>query len=169
MLPRALLEEEIEEDERLFPKWEFLGMPLVRKAGVITIFEKGAFFGSPKDAVIYANRARNKKKFGALMGFVFGEVVWGDPRINFMFFKDDEREKSRKRKITRNRHLKRRGIRVWQYEKYLQKNPLERYLAGKEPLREAVCSKCGKRIPRNRKGYRLKPTPLCQECNQLHS
>jgi len=72
-----------------FPKWEPIGVWLARKAGIVTIFERGAFFGSPKDAVIYANRPRNKKKFGALMGFVFGEVVWGDPRINFMFFQED--------------------------------------------------------------------------------
>ena len=165
--PMSMTEFEPATEDNPFPKWEFIGIPLVRRAGIITVFEKGAFFGSPKDAFIFANRPRNKKKFGEFKGFFFGEIIWGDPRINFMFFKDDEREKSRKRKITRNKHLKKMGIRVWQYEKYLQKNPLERYLEGKEPLREMMCSKCGKRIPRNRKGYRLKPTPLCQECNSI--
>ena len=122
---------EFESKENPFPRWEFINIPLVRKAGVITIFEKGAFFGSPRDAVAYANRPRNKKKFGALMGLAFGEVIWGDPRINFMFFQEDQRAINRKQRITRNRHLKRVGIRVWYYEKYLKANPLERYLEGK--------------------------------------
>jgi len=166
MIPLGIIEFEEPTKENPFPKWEFISIPLVRKAGVITIFEKGCFFGSPRDAFAFANRPRNKKKFGAFKGFMFGEVIWGDPRINFMFFKEDAREKKRRAHQKSMKHLKKRGIRGWQYEKYLKKNPLERYLGGKEPLREAVCSKCGKRIIRNRKGYRLKPTPLCQECNR---
>lgn len=164
-LPISMTEFEPATEGNPFPKWEFIGTPLVRKAGIITIFEKGCFFGSPKDAFSFANRPRNKKKFGEFKGFMFGEVIWGDPRINFMFFQEDAREKRRKTHQKSMKHLKRRGIRGWQYEKYLKKNPLERYFEGKEPLREVMCSKCGVRIIRNRKGYRLKPTPLCQECN----
>ncbi len=134
-LPIGLMEFEKPTKENPFTKWEFLGIPLVRKAGLITIFERGAFFGSPRDAVAYANRPRNKKKFGALMGFVFGEVIWGDPRMNFMFYQEDERARKRKDRIRISKHLKRRGIRVWQYEKYLKANPLERYFAGKPPKR----------------------------------
>ena len=148
-----------------FPKWEFIGIPLVRKVGLITIFERGCFFGSPKDAIIFANRPRNKKKFGELKGFFFGEIVWGDPRINFMFFKVDAREKNRQSHQKSMKHLKRRGIRTWTYRKFLERNPLERYLEGKEPLRDIHCSECGKRWNRSRPGYRLKPTPLCPECN----
>jgi len=164
--PIAMTEFEPPSEGNPFPKWEFIGIPLVRKAGIITIFEKGCFFGSPKDAVIYANRPRNKKKFGELKGFMFGEIIWGDPRINFMFFQMDAREKRRQSHQKSMKHLKRRGIRTLTYEKFLQKNPLERYFEGKKPLREMMCSRCGKRITRNRKGYRLKPTPLCQECNR---
>ena len=131
MLPLGMMEFEKPTKENPFPKWEFLSIPLVRKAGLITIFERGAFFGSPRDAVAYANRPRNKKKFGALMGFIFGEVIWGDPRINFIFFQDDERAKKRKKRIKISKHLKHRGIRIWQYEKYLKANPLERYFEGK--------------------------------------
>ena len=133
ILPIALTEFEKPTKDNPFPKWEFIGIPLVRKAGLITIFEKGAFFGSPRDAVAYANRPRNKKKFGALMGFAFGEVIWGDPRINFMFYQEDDRARKRKDRIKRSKHLKKVGIRVWEYRKYLQANPLERYLEGKPP------------------------------------
>lgn len=149
-----------------FPKWEFIGIPLVRKAGIITIFEKGCFFGSPRDAFAYANRPRNKKKFGEFKGFLFGEIIWGDPRINFMFFQVDARGEKRQAHQKSMKHLKKRGIRTWAYRKYLERNPLERYLEGKKPLRDVYCSKCGAKIIRNRKGYRLKPTPLCQECNR---
>lgn len=134
-LPIGLTEFEKPTKDRPFTRWEFLGIPLVRKAGLVTIFEKGAFFGSPRDAVAYANRPRNKKKFGTLMGFIFGEVIWGDPRMNFMFFQEDERARKRKERIKISKHLKNRGIRVWQYEKYLKANPLERYFAGKPPKR----------------------------------
>lgn len=133
-LPMGLMEFE-ETKGNPFPKWEFIGIPLVRKAGIITIFEKGAFFGSPRDAVAYANRPNKKKSFGALVGFVFGEVIWGDPRINFMFYQEDQRAKNRKKKIKRNKHLKKVGIRVWEYDRYLKANPLERYLEGKPPKR----------------------------------
>ena len=155
-LPIGLMEFEKPTKENPFTKWEFLGIPLVRKAGLITIFEKGAFFGSPRDAVAYANRPRNKKKFGALMGFVFGEVIWGDPRMNFMFFQEDERAKKRKNRIRISKHLKRRGIRVWQYEKYLQKNPLERYFAGKKPLRPPTDEEKQKRLERRKERDRRK-------------
>lgn len=128
--PLSMQEFEKPTADHPFTKWEFIGIPLARKAGIITIFEKGAFFGSPRDAVAYANRPRNKKKFGALMGFVFGEVIWGDPRINFMFFQEDERAKKRKKRIKISKHLKKRGIRIWEYRKYLQKKPLERYFVG---------------------------------------
>jgi len=164
--PISMTEFEPATEDYPFPKWEFIGIPLIRKAGIVTVFEKGCFFGSPKDALIFANRPRNKKKFGEFKGFMFGEIIWGDPRINFMFFREDAREKSRKSHQKSMKHLKRRGIRTLTYEKFLQKNPLERYFEGKAPLREAVCSKCGKRITRSRPGYKLKPEPLCQECNK---
>ena len=32
-------------EDNPFPRWEFIGIPLIRKAGIITIFEKGCFFG----------------------------------------------------------------------------------------------------------------------------
>ena len=135
MFPIGLMEFEKPTKESPFPKWEFLGIPLIRKAGVITIFEKGAFFGSPRDAIAYANRPRNKKKFGALMGFAFGEVIWGDPRMNFMFYQEDQRARNRKKRIKRSKHLKKVGIRVWQYEKYLQENPLERFFDESKPTK----------------------------------
>lgn len=148
------------------PKWVPLNIWLARTVGLITIFEKGVFYGNVRDALVYAGKPRNRGKFGELKGFVIGEVVWGDPRINFEFFQEDAREKNNQANKKSMRHLKKRGIRRWQYRKYLQKNPLERYFEGKEPLRPAVCSECGVTITRRRKGYRLKPTPLCQECNK---
>lgn len=150
VLPIGLMEFDEPTKDNPFTKWEFINIPLIRKAGVITIFEKGAFFGSPRDAISYANRPNKKKSFGALVGFIFGEIVWGDPRINFMFFQEDQRAINRKQKIARNKHLKRVGIRVWQYEKYLKANPLERYLEGKEPKRPPTEEEKQERLERRK-------------------
>jgi len=155
-----------EEREPGEPLWHPVGVWLARVAGTITVFEKGCFFGAPGDALVYAGKPRNKAKFGELKGFVMGEVLWGDPRINFMFFEEDARAKKRKSDQKSVKHLKSRGIRQWQYRRYLQANPLERYLEGKSPRRPLICSECGVTITRSRPGYKLKPEPLCQECNQ---
>jgi len=167
---------ETEEDS---PRWYPIGTWRARVRGVITIFEKGAFYGSPRDAVIFGRKPRNRHKFGDLIGFVIGEVIWGDSRINFEFFQGgDERDKRRRDRKKALKYLKNRGIRRWQYEKYLKANPLDRYFEGKpvkyppteeevkEHLRNRFCSKCGAFINRRLPGYKLKPVSLCQDCNR---
>jgi hypothetical protein len=114
-------------------KWKPIGIWLAACAGICTLFEKGIFYGSPRDALAYANK--NQAKFGEFKGFIIGEVIWGHPQILFEFYREDARSLKRKAKTKAMKHLKKRGIRRWQYQRFLEKNPLERYLQGKKPLR----------------------------------
>uniref|UniRef100_A0A6M3MEF8 Uncharacterized protein n=1 Tax=viral metagenome TaxID=1070528 RepID=A0A6M3MEF8_9ZZZZ len=54
------------------------------------------------------------------------KTLWEDPPVtvdvNFMFFQEDQRAKNRKKKINRNKHLKKVGIRVWQAKRIRRRN-----------------------------------------------
>ena len=135
VLPFGLMEFEKPTKEDPFPRYEPLNVWLARKAGIICIFERGVIFAGFKDALAYASRPNKKKRFGRYQGAIIGEVVWGDPRLSFMFFEEDQRAKNRKKKRRRNKHLKKVGIRQWQFKKYLQDNPLERFFDESKPTK----------------------------------
>lgn len=144
------------------------------KAGFITIFHNAMVYGNPLQALRYAERRERHRafggRFGPYRGMIIGEIpdppldsYWGC-RILFQFYRPDPRVETRR---ASKRHLQRRGILLRHYNRYLKKNPLERYLEGKAPLpRHIYCSECGIPITRRRPGYKLKPVPLCQECNK---
>lgn len=139
------------------------------KAGWVTIFDNAVVYDvNPLVALRYAERRKRHKafghRFGAYKGIIIGEVpvIPGNVQILFEFYRPDERVEARR---ASKRHLRRRGIPLWHYNRFLRKNPLSRYLDGKAPLRPIICSECGQPIARRRPGYRLKPVPLCQECN----
>jgi len=115
-----------------FSRWSPINVWLARKAGVVTVFEKGVVWGGVQDALAFGDK--HKKMLGDVKGFFIGEVIWGDPRIEIQLFRPDAREIKRLKKRKTSKHLKKRGIRVWHYTKYLKKNPLDRYFAGKPPL-----------------------------------
>lgn len=139
------------------------------RAGFITIFHNAMVYGDPLDALRYGNRPARAKRFGPYRGMILGEIPnfpLDDPmscRLLFEFYRPDEKVEARR---ASKAHLRHRGIPMGHFQRYLEKNPLERYLEGKVPLRPLICSECGRRIARKRPGYRLKPVPLCQECNE---
>lgn len=108
-------------------KWYPLGTWLARTVGVVTIFEKGVIWGGIQDALAFGNK--HQRMLGEVKGFLIGEVIHGNPRIEIQLYQPDKRELKRMARRRRSKHLKRRGIRVWQWEKYLKK-PLERYFRG---------------------------------------
>ena len=104
------------------------------KAGVITVFHNALVYGDPRDAFSYWEHKRGRKKaFGVFRGFIIGEVPAIDcGRVLFEYYRDDPKVEARK---AHKRHLRRRGIPQWHYSRFLKRNPLERYLQGKPPLR----------------------------------
>jgi len=105
---------------------EEVGTPRFTTGGIVTVFEKAVVYNAPRDAVCFwLNRRGRKKKFGAFMGFVYGEVpVTTTPRLLIEYTVYEAPIEARKAK---RRALRKRGVRDWYFDKYHAHNTLTHY------------------------------------------
>lgn len=98
---------------------------IVTTPGVITLFDNAVVYGDPLDAFsYYENKRGRKKKFGDFRGFIIGEVIRGDCRLHYEFIRPDPKVEARRR---RKRFLRKKGVPIWYYDKYLKRNTLRKW------------------------------------------
>lgn len=138
--------------------------------GIISIFEKATFYGTPQDAISYwLNKKGRRKALGNFVGWIYGETPAttailqpGMVRPLFEFTVDEPHIEARK---ALRRSLKQKKIKRQDYDKYLKGNTLVDFAKGraerniekkKRPYEEVMQERLDRRKRRDAKKAREK-------------
>lgn len=91
--------------------------------GLIWIFDNGAIYGDVHDLLTVIQR-NYRRRLGEFHDVIIGEVPNEGYRIPIEYFTPDPKREAR---IRHKANLRRHDIKIWQFEKYLKRNTLDKF------------------------------------------